>query len=155
MTAVNSASGSRVNIYFLDDSSSTIQFVFSISQSGVYNLTFSVTEASSFTHLLEVTVSSFEETTSLVDIAHSSSTIPLVVDTQISSEMHIEGLSLTNQARVSAFPFLVVSDVEFALYLRLFDISLIVGKVSFTADLGKQNRGFFEYLDSSLQKWSS
>ena len=126
VTYVNSTNSGHFVLFSVDDSSSAIQCIFAVIEEGLYNVTFSVTEASSYSHILEVTVSSFDEATSLIDLSFSSSTMPLLIDQQITPEMHIDGVTLTNQARVDTYPFVVVSNVEFAFYLHLFDISLVV-----------------------------
>lgn len=155
MTIVNSTSSAHIALFYVDVSTSVVQCIFSVTEAGLYNATFSVTEASSYSHLLEVMESTFDEATSLIDASFSSSTIPLLIDQQISSEMHIDGVTLTNQARIDTYPFLVVSNVEFALYLHLFDISLSVHTGNLTADLGKRYHRFFQHFYSSVPKWSS
>lgn len=155
MTVVNSTRSSHLSLYYMDDSSSSLQYIFSVTEVGWYNITFSVTEASSYSHIFEVFESSFDESTSLVNATFSSSLMPLLIDRQISSEMHIEGITLTNQARIFTYPFLVVSGVEFALYLHLFDISLSACAGYLTKDLGECHHRLFQHLDSSLPKRNS
>lgn len=155
MTIVNSTSSAHIALFYVDVSTSVVQCIFSVTEAGLYNATFSVTEASSYSHLLEVMESTFDEATSLIDASFSSSTIPLLIDQQISSEMHIDGVTLTNQARIDTYPFLVVSNVEFAFYIHLFDISLSVHAGNLTADLGKCYHRFFQHFYSFVPKWSS
>ena len=74
-------------------------------------------------HWIEVRPSFFENGLSSVAVSDSDGVIPVVVDKEITEDLEIEGLHLTNDVTIQMSPFIVVSNVEFVVRLYLRDIS--------------------------------